>query len=87
MNRKSIANKLELAYSPLTSYEFAIVKDDKYIEQALERACLYVIGQRPVITFENLVHNFLDNSISFEIHQKGNKNILKRKIAFKTKLY
>jgi hypothetical protein len=83
MNRKSIANKLELAYSPLTSYEFAIVKYDKYIEQALERACLYLIGQRPVITFENLEHNFLDNSISFEIHQKGNKNILRGKLPLR----
>ncbi|MES2864428.1 MAG: hypothetical protein V4666_09945 [Bacteroidota bacterium] len=83
MNRKSIANKLELAYAPLTNYEFAIVKDDKYIERALERASLYVIGQRPVITFENLVPNFLDYSISFEIHQKGNTNILKGKLPLK----
>ena len=83
MNRKSIANKLELAYAPLTSYEFAIVKDDKYIEQALERACIYVIGHRPVITFENLVINFLDYSISFEIHQKGNKNILKGELPLR----
>ena len=80
MNRKSIINTIELAYAPMTGYEFAIVKNDSSIEQALEKASLYVIGQRPIITFENVIPNHLDYSLDFEIHQKGNPNILKGKI-------
>ena len=55
MNRKSLLNQLELAYSPLTAYEFAIIKDDKLINKALDNASIYIIGQRPVITFENVM--------------------------------
>ena len=40
MNRKSLLNQLELAYSPLTAYEFAIIKDDKLINKALDNASI-----------------------------------------------
>lgn len=77
MERKSLLNQLELAYAPMTAYEFAILKNDKDIELALEKASLYVIGQRPVITFENVMPDGLEYELNFEIHQKGNNNILK----------
>lgn len=80
MNRKSIVNKLELAYAPLTGYEFAFVKKDPLIEQAMEQASLYVIGQRPIITFENVIPDESEYVLNFEIHQKGNPNILKGKL-------
>jgi hypothetical protein len=80
MNRKSIINTIELAYAPMTGYEFAVIKNDSDIEQALEKASLYVIGQRPIITFENVIPNHSDYSLDFEIHQKGNPNILTGKI-------
>jgi hypothetical protein len=80
MNKKSILNKLELAYAPLTGYEFAHSKQDSDIERALEEACLYVIGQRPIITFENVIADPFSYSLNFEIHQKGNTNVLKGKL-------
>ncbi|MCX6222567.1 MAG: hypothetical protein NTZ69_16485 [Bacteroidia bacterium] len=80
MNRKSLLNQLELAYAPLTAYEFAIVKDDKLIERALEKASLYVIGQRPVTTFENVVPDTENYELNFEIHQKDNPTVLKGKL-------
>ena len=80
MNRKSLLNKLELAYAPMTAYEFAILKNDPLIERALEKASLYVIGQRSVITFENVMPNISEYLLNFEIHQKGNPNILKCKL-------
>lgn len=55
MDRKSLLNQIELAYAPITAYEFAIIKDDPIIEDALVRASLYAIAQRPVITFENVL--------------------------------
>ena len=80
MNRKSLVNQLELAYTPLTAFEFAIMKDDSDVEKALEKASLYVIGQRPVITFENVIPDESEYQLNFEIHQKGNPNILKCKM-------
>ncbi|GAA3522188.1 hypothetical protein GCM10022393_40910 [Aquimarina addita] len=80
MSRKSIINKLELAYAPMTGYEFAIVKKDPVVEKAIERASLYVIAQRPIITFENVSPNPSEYTLDFEIHQKGNPNILKGKL-------
>lgn len=77
MERKSLLNQLELAYAPLTAYEFAITKQDKLIELALQEASLYIIAQRPVITFENVVPDLDDYNLNFEIHQKGNDTVLK----------
>ncbi|MBP1841687.1 hypothetical protein [Formosa algae] len=82
MDRKSILNQLKLAYSPLTNYEFTIVKNDPLIERALEKASLYVITQRPIITFENIVSNQEENLLKFEIHQRNKPNILKCKLPY-----
>ncbi|MEK6452095.1 MULTISPECIES: hypothetical protein [unclassified Myroides] len=82
MNRKSLLNQLKLAYAPLTAYEFTVLKNDKAIERALEKASLYIIGQRPVITFENVIPDPTVCQLNFEIHQKGNSNILKCKLRF-----
>jgi len=64
----------------MTGYEFALTKNDPLIELAIEQASLYVIGQRPVITFENVIPDKFEYSLKFEIHQKGNSNILKGKL-------
>lgn len=80
MDRKSLLNQLELAYAPLTAYEFAITKNDIFIEKALENASLYIIAQRPVLTFENVYVDENSYTLNFEIHQKGNSNIIKGKL-------
>jgi len=87
MSRKILVNQIELAYAPLTAYEFAILKDDQWIEKALEKASLYLIGQRPVITFENVVPDTEVYQLNFEIHQKDNPNILKCKIPFDQEIF
>jgi len=81
MRIKSILNTLELAYSPLSAYEFAYIKDDPLIELAIEDANIYLIGQRPIITFENFMLNSDEDAIIFEIHQKGNHNIVRVKFS------
>lgn len=87
MNRKSLLNQLELAYAPLTAYEFAVVKDDKLIDRALEKASLYLIGQRPVITFENVIPDTTIYQLNFEIQQKGNPNVLKCQLPFDQEIF
>lgn len=79
MYRKSLHNQLELGYAPLTAFEFATLKNDKYIEMALDKASLYIVAQRPVITFENLIGDIENHQLIFEIHQKGNSTVLKGK--------
>ncbi len=76
MLNRSLINILELAYAPITAYEFSIVKNDKDIEKALENASIYIIAQRPVITFEKVIINNHNYSLNFEIHQKNNPNVL-----------
>lgn len=87
MTRKSLLNQIELAYAPLTAYEFAVIKDDRSIERALEKASLYIIGQRPVITFENVIPDTTVYQLNFEIHQKGNSNVLKCKLPFDQEIF
>ena len=82
MNHKNLLNQLELAYAPLTAYEFAEQKEDIDVERALWKASLYLIAQRPVITFENVIPDQKVYQLNFEIHQKGNANILKCKLPF-----
>lgn len=80
MIQKSLINQIELAYAPITAYEFAFLKNDKLVEKALYKASLYIIAQRPVITFENVIPDSTKYQLNFEIHQKGNPEILKCKL-------
>jgi hypothetical protein len=87
MNRKSLLNQLELAYAPLTAFEFAEIKDDRLIDRALEKASLYLIGQRPVITFENVVPDKTVYQLNFEVYQRGNPNVLKCQLPFDQEIF
>jgi hypothetical protein len=87
MNHKSLLNQIELAYAPLTAFEFAVFKEDEEIDRALQNASLYLNGQRPVITFENFIPDETIYSLNFEIHQKGNPNVLKCKLPLDQELF
>ena len=80
MRCKNLLNQLELAHSPMTAYEFALMKNDVGLEVSLKHSSLYIIAQRPVITIENLVFKSSEFELHFEIHQKENPNILKCKL-------
>jgi len=82
MERKSLLNQLELAYSPMCNYDFNILKHDPIIQYILKSSSLYVIVQRPEISFENIIPNEEEKYIQFEIHQKNNPEILKCKLPF-----
>lgn len=82
MDRKSIINQLKLAYSPLSNYEFNLLKNDKVIEKIIEDASIYIIAQRQVLSFENVILNQEELQLEFEIHQRNNSNILKCKFPY-----
>ena len=80
---RTLFNILKLAYTPISSYEFSIVKDDDLIKSYINTGKLYIIAQRPVLTFENLNldrSNELDPYFTFEIHQRGGTNHLKGRV-------
>lgn len=87
MSTKNLINQLELAYAPLTAYEYAVVKDDQGTEKAIENASLYIIAQRPVITFENVIPDKRVFQLNFEIHQQGNPTVLKGKLPFTQSIF
>jgi hypothetical protein len=76
MRINALINQLELAYSPLSNYAFQILKKEPIIREILKESSLYIITQRPVITFENLRVDEESARIIFEIRQKQNPNIL-----------
>jgi len=82
MSYKNLINELELAYAPLTAFEYATVKDDEGTEKAIESASLYIIAQRPVITFENVIPDTKEFQLNFDICQQGNPTVLNCKLPF-----
>ena len=72
----NIFNQLSLAYSPLSSYDFAILKNDISINRAIENSTLYIIAKRPVLYFNNVSVDEKTWSLKFEIHQNENSEIL-----------
>lgn len=82
MDRKSMMNQLKLAYSPLSNYEFTVLKGDKVIEQIIDDASIYIIAQRSILSFENVIINQAELQLEFEIHQKNNPNVLKCKLPY-----
>jgi len=79
MSKKRLFNVLKLAYSPLSNYDFVMVRDDAIIRDFINSGKIYLITQRPVLTFENFYMNDRDPNniiLNFEIHQKGNNKKL-----------
>ena len=80
MKNKSILNKLELTSEPITAYQFSITNKDEIVKQNNIKAGVYVLGQRPAITFQNIKFNETFDELCFEIHQRNNINTLKIKL-------
>jgi len=79
MNEKRLFNILQLAYSPLSNYDFAMVKDDPIISNFINSGKIYMIVQRPILSFENFTFDLTNQKspiLTFEIHQEGTNNIL-----------
>jgi hypothetical protein len=77
MPRKSFLSFLKLAYSPLSTFDFSLLRDDPIFEKILEQSNLYVICQRPILYFDNIIFNNQDAAINFEIRQENKNDVLK----------
>src|SRR4051794_32325672 len=82
MTQNVLINQLELAYSPVSNYDFNFLKSDMVIQEVLSDSRIYIITQRPILSFENIVFSAEDAFLRFEIHQKNNPEILKVLLPF-----
>lgn len=82
MNNKVLINQLELAYSPICNFEFNTLMKEPIIQEILGFSSLYIIAQRPILSFENIFLVEEEEELNFEIHQKDNPNILKIRLPF-----
>jgi hypothetical protein len=71
MVNKGFTSKLKLAYPPISNYDFSIVRDEPAVQEMLREGMLYIICQRPILTFEN-ISTSEDGQVFFEIHQQQN---------------
>jgi len=53
-----------------------VIKSEKIIKEILDGAMLYAIGQRSILTFENIVPAEDERSLDFEIHLQGTNSKL-----------
>ncbi len=81
-NIKTLINQIELACSPMSNYDFKYLKKDKFVQDLLKDSNIYVITQRAELSFENLTINQVGGYMEFEIHQKGNTQVLKCKLPY-----
>lgn len=70
MNHSGLATKLKLAYAPLSNHDFAVVKSEIIIQKILDGSMLYVITQRPLLTFENVDKSEDGATLLFDIVQQ-----------------
>ncbi|WP_289058699.1 hypothetical protein [uncultured Flavobacterium sp.] len=85
MSFKALTTKIKLAYPPISAYEFEILKDEDVVQELFKNAMVYVLVQRPVLSFEKIEPMAFENcsGISFEIHRQGSDSILKCNLPFK----
>lgn len=76
MKKGTLINDLELGYAPTSAYAFRKLIRDKDFHQNVYDSHLYIIGQRPEITFNNFSFSS-KGIIKFEISQEANSEILK----------
>lgn len=89
MQRKSLLNRLKLSCCPLSNYDFAhLIQFGENLKSILERSNIYIIAQRPALTFENLVADNTSHrspKLHFQIRQKGNEELLTCSFPFRQK--
>jgi hypothetical protein len=87
MSFKALTTKIKLAYPPISAYEFEILKEEDVVQELFKNAMVYVLVQRPVLSFEKIEPMLFENcnGISFEIHRQGSDSILKCNLPFKQK--
>lgn len=80
MEQKSLINGFELAFSPVSNYDFTFLRDEEKLQNLLANSSLYIIAQRTELSFESFTTDPENGLLEFEIHQKHNPKKLKCKL-------
>ncbi|CAN7770191.1 hypothetical protein LJR245_007493 [Rhizobium leguminosarum] len=64
------------AYAPMSAWEFEFLKTEGVVQDRLRDASIYIVAQRPLIWFDNVVIG--KDYLSFEITDGGSKRIFCR---------
>jgi hypothetical protein len=70
MVQKTLMSQLKLSHCPLSTRDFAKLNKDPTLQKNLKKSSIYIIAQRPILKFDNLV--FQNDIIKFDITQKNN---------------
>lgn len=84
MSFQALTTKIKLAYPAISAYEFELLKEEKVVQEYIENSMIYILAQRPVLSFENIEYVEFDegNGLTFEIHKQGSNTILKCEFPF-----
>ncbi|SHM93507.1 hypothetical protein [Mucilaginibacter sp. OK098] len=74
MDHTGLSVKLQLAYPPVSNYDFTHIRTEEAVQHWLKESMLYMIVQRPVLTFERVQPG--EAMLTFDIHQQGTEEIL-----------
>lgn len=90
MATRTLFNQLELAFAPICNYDFVFIKDDEDFRRHLQSSTLYVIAQRPELTFD--IHGIDGDGngqviLDFLIRQKGHSSVLTCKLPVYQEAY
>ena len=89
MHNKKLFNRLKLSCCPLSNYDFACLKEVAVnLKEMLSESNIYIIAQRPILTFEKLYvdsNNHKNPKLRFQIKQNGNDNTLTCSFPFRQK--
>ncbi|RFZ91225.1 hypothetical protein D0C36_20020 [Mucilaginibacter conchicola] len=81
MNFTGLDIRLRLAYPPISNYDFTFVRTEKIVQQLLAESMLYIIVQRPLMTFENVI--IFEDELTFEIHKQSCTEVLMCKMPIR----
>lgn len=76
MNFTGFMSKLQLAYAPMSNHDFTLIKSEDIMKTILQDSMLYVLAQRSMLTFENIVESPEGGAICFEIHKQDSDSKL-----------
>lgn len=79
MTTRALFNQLELAFAPICNYDFTVLRDDEGFRRQVQSSTLYLITQRPEITFEGVEPITIAGGqvvLQFIIRQKGHSSAL-----------
>jgi hypothetical protein len=72
MEHSGFTAAFKLSHSPITNYEFAVLKDEAATRRILDESRLYLICQRPALAFMNITLFEDTRILSFDIVQDHN---------------